>query len=108
MMFIVFFFLYARKRKSGNYELEDVDAASDLSEKDRMLREKEAEVLNWFEIIPFYSLPRKRIIIPHKTIIKTTTIMQKCALLGMCLFLSVFSAGVSRLSGGHPGWENLN
>jgi len=40
------FFLYSRKRKSGNFELEDVDAASDLSEKDRMLKEKEAEVLN--------------------------------------------------------------
>ena len=57
------FFLYSRKRKSGNYELEDLDAASDLSEKDRMLREKEAEVLNWLEIISFYSLLRKRIII---------------------------------------------
>lgn len=48
------FFLYSRKRKSGNFELEDVDAASDLSEKDRMLKEKEAEVLNWFEVITFY------------------------------------------------------
>ena len=35
-----------------------MDAASDLSEKDRMLKEKEAEVLNWFETISFYSLPR--------------------------------------------------
>ena len=54
--------------------MEDVDAASDLSEKDRMLREKEAEVLYWFEIISFYSLPRKpwRNNIPHKTIITTT------------------------------------
>lgn len=60
-----------------------MDAASDLSEKDRMLREKEAEVLNWFEIIPFHSLPRKRIIIPHKTITTTATRMQECPLLGM-------------------------
>ena len=80
MMFIVFFFLYSRKRKSGAYDMEDVDAASDLSEKDRMLREKEAEVLYWFEIISFYSLPRKpwRIKIPHKTIITTTMRMQEC------------------------------
>lgn len=37
-------FLYCRKRKSGNFDLDDVDTA-EISEKDRMLREKEAEVL---------------------------------------------------------------
>lgn len=43
----VIFFL-SSKRKSGNFELDDVDA--NISEKDRMLREKEAEVLKWLEL----------------------------------------------------------
>ena len=44
-------FLLFRKRKSGNFELDDVDTAVEISEKDRMLREKEAEVLNLIETI---------------------------------------------------------
>lgn len=36
---------YRRKRKSGNYEVEKVDSGN-ISEKDRMLKEKEAEVLS--------------------------------------------------------------
>ena len=73
-----------------------MDAASDLSEKDRMLREKEAEVLNWFETIPFYSLPKKRKLVPYKTTATTTTRVQECPLLGMRLFLSVLRMGLSR------------
>lgn len=40
----------AMKRKSGNYELEEVDA-KDISEKDRMLKEKEAELRRMQEML---------------------------------------------------------
>lgn len=97
----VFIFLYSRKRKSGNYEWEDVEAASDLSEKDRMLREKEAEVLNWVEIISFYSLPRKRIIIPHKTVIKSVHNWN-------CNCFYSLRTGLLRSSGGDPNYIHMN